>query len=289
MYINNFLHGFFVFLIIILACSCTNTRVIVEGTKKVLKSDDKNNNTTNIKIENNQELLTSGHYKIGNPYKVAGIEYVPKLLSNYEKSGIASWYGPKFHNKLTANGELFDQNSISAAHKTLPLPSIVKVTNLDNKRFIYVRVNDRGPFVNNRIIDLSKKAAITLGFYEKGITNVKVKLIDTGPHLLKNKFLNHPYLSDYTKKIEKNNIENKKNNNISIVLQVGAFNNKKNANKLLNFLKRKISDNLFLKHNKDDGNHLYKVFVGPFNKEETAKNIANELLELGYNSIYMEE
>ena len=88
-----------------------------------------------------------GHYKIGEPYQINGNWYYPKEDSNYNEVGIASWYGPKFHNKLTANGEIFDQDKISAAHKTLPLPSIVKVTNLNTQKFLFIRVNDRGPFV----------------------------------------------------------------------------------------------------------------------------------------------
>ena len=97
-----------------------------------------------------------GHYKVGNPYVIDGIKYIPKLVKNYNETGIASWYGPNFHLKKTANGEIFDQDKISAAHKTLPLPSIVKITD-NKKRVIYIRVNDRGPFVNNRIIDFPKK------------------------------------------------------------------------------------------------------------------------------------
>ena len=96
-----------------------------------------------------------GVYRVGKPYVVAGREYVPQEDINYSAVGLASWYGDDFHGRYTANGEIFDMNSISAAHPTLPLPSYVRVTNLANHRSIIVRVNDRGPYVGNRVIDLS--------------------------------------------------------------------------------------------------------------------------------------
>ena len=118
-------------------------------------------------------------YKIGNPYKINGKWYYPAVDYEYDETGMASWYGPQFHGKKTANGEIFDQNKISAAHKTLPLPSIVKVTNLDNGRILSeVRINDRGPFAKNRIIDLSKKAAEELGFLNQGVARVRVQILE---------------------------------------------------------------------------------------------------------------
>ncbi|MDB4239007.1 septal ring lytic transglycosylase RlpA family protein [Alphaproteobacteria bacterium] len=95
----------------------------------------------------------------------------------YSKTGIASWYGPKFHGKLTANGEIYNQNELTAAHKTLPLPSAVKVTNLKNNKSLHLRINDRGPFVNDRIIDLSSKAADLLGLKKQGTGLVKVTIL----------------------------------------------------------------------------------------------------------------
>ena len=118
-------------------------------------------------------------YKVGNPYKINGKWYYPAIDYNYEEIGIASWYGPGFHGKKTANGEIFNQNKISAAHRTLPMPSIVKVTNLDNGLILErVRINDRGPFAGNRIIDLSKKAAEELGFVNLGTARVKVEILE---------------------------------------------------------------------------------------------------------------
>lgn len=125
-----------------------------------------------VGILSNGSLM--GKYKLGKPYEVEGKWYYPKENVHYEETGQASWYGDSFHKKLTANGEIFDKNRISAAHPTLPLPSIVKVTNLDNGKSLTVRVNDRGPFVHDRIIDFSEKTARLLGFHKEGTARVKV-------------------------------------------------------------------------------------------------------------------
>lgn len=122
-----------------------------------------------------------GVYRVGRPYVVGGREYVPQENVNYSATGLASWYGDDFHGRLTANGEVFDMNSISAAHPTLPLPSYVRVTNLANRRSIVVRVNDRGPYVGNRVIDLSVKTARLLGFYGHGVAKVKVDYVGRAP------------------------------------------------------------------------------------------------------------
>jgi rare lipoprotein A len=122
-----------------------------------------------------------GVYRVGKPYTIAGREYVPQEDINYSAVGMASWYGDDFHGRYTANGEVFDMNSISAAHKTLPLPSYVRVTNLANHRSIVVRVNDRGPYVGDRVIDLSVKSAQLLGFYGHGLAKVKVDYVGRAP------------------------------------------------------------------------------------------------------------
>lgn len=117
------------------------------------------------------------HYKIGLPYTINGITHRPAVDYRYVETGVASWYGPQFHGRNTANGEIFDMNVVSAAHRTLPLPSLVRVTNLDNGRSIALRVNDRGPFANRRIIDVSRRAAQLLGFFSKGLARVKVEIL----------------------------------------------------------------------------------------------------------------
>lgn len=126
-------------------------------------------------LDNNK--ASSGRYKIGNPYVIDGQEYTPQENFEYVETGIASWYGPGFHGKNTANGEVFDSNELTAAHKTLQLPSLVRVTNLDNGRAVVLRVNDRGPYSRGRVIDVSSKAADLLGMKGRGTAKVRVETL----------------------------------------------------------------------------------------------------------------
>jgi rare lipoprotein A len=129
-------------------------------------------------LRNNQTSDEIGEYKVGKPYAIADVWYYPREEYDYDETGIASWYGPGFHGKFTANGELYDQNAMTAAHRTLPMPSLVQVTNLENGRAIRVRINDRGPFAHGRIIDLSKRAAELLGFLNDGTAKVRVQVLE---------------------------------------------------------------------------------------------------------------
>jgi rare lipoprotein A len=122
-----------------------------------------------------------GGYKVGQPYTINGHTYYPSDSTSYRAEGIASWYGPDFHGRLTANGEIFDMHGISAAHPTMPIPSYARVTNLANGRSIIVRVNDRGPYARNRIIDVSIGAANALGFYGDGLAHVRVEYVGRAP------------------------------------------------------------------------------------------------------------
>jgi len=122
-----------------------------------------------------------GAYRIGKPYVVGGRTYVPEENPNYRAEGLASWYGDAFHGRLTANGEVFDMTSLTAAHPTLPLPSYVRVTNLANGKSVVVRVNDRGPYHGNRLIDVSNTAAKLLEFRENGIGRVRVEYVGRAP------------------------------------------------------------------------------------------------------------
>jgi rare lipoprotein A len=131
-----------------------------------------------------------GRYHVGKPYQVAGRWFTPKEQPNYDKKGLASWYGEAFNRRKTSNGEWFDMNRLTAAHATLPLPSYVKVTNLENGNEVVLRVNDRGPFVDTRVIDVSKQAAKALDFKHQGTVKVRVQYIgpaplnDNGAHLV---------------------------------------------------------------------------------------------------------
>lgn len=147
----------------LLLAGCAETQLAVHGVKR---------------LGGQAQPTQIGNYKIGNPYEIAGQWYYPAVDYEYTETGIASWYGPKFHGKKTANGEIFDQYEVSAAHRTLPLPSIVRVTNLENGKSLKVRVNDRGPFAHGRIIDMSRRAAQLLGFERKGTAKVLVEVIE---------------------------------------------------------------------------------------------------------------
>jgi rare lipoprotein A len=149
---------------------CAESTLVANGTK--LATEDQN---------------SVPPYKLGKPYQIDGAWYYPKIDYDYNETGIASWYGPDFHGKSTANGEVYDQNALTAAHKTLPMPTLVRVTNLENGRSIEVRINDRGPFVNNRIIDLTRRGAQLLGFEAQGTARVRVQVMKEDSILLANK------------------------------------------------------------------------------------------------------
>ena len=125
--------------------------------------------------------MGGGRYHVGEPYQVAGRWFKPKEQPNYDKTGPASWYGEAFNRRMTSNGEWFDMTRLTAAHPTLPLPSYAKVTNVNNGKTVVVRINDRGPFVGPRIIDLSKQSASALGFKQQGTATVRVQYIGPAP------------------------------------------------------------------------------------------------------------
>lgn len=144
----------------VLIAACAETKLVLHTAKRL-----------------GETTKSQGDYKVGKPYQVKGLWYYPAEDMSYDQTGIASWYGPNFHGKPTANGETFDQWEVSAAHKTLPLPSIVRVTNLGNGRSLVIRINDRGPFKPGRIIDLSRRAAQVLGTEKTGTAQVRVQIL----------------------------------------------------------------------------------------------------------------
>lgn len=164
------MRSFFLFILLaFVLSSCTAVEVAIDLTKKKMREGQA--------IITGETVQADPRYKVGNPYEVKGVWYYPERDLNYDETGIASWYGDEFAGKLTANGEIFDPEVVSAAHKTLPMPSAVRVTNLDNGRSLVIRINDRGPFVTGRIIDLSREAARLIGFKEKGIARVRVQIL----------------------------------------------------------------------------------------------------------------
>jgi len=160
---------------------CAETQLVVHAAKKYVNADRSAPPTGKL-VETDETAPVGtrrGHYKVGDPYVVAGVKYFPKEDPAYDVTGIASWYGEAFHGKDTANGEVYDMNLLTAAHKTLPMPVFVRVTNLENGRAIELRVNDRGPFVNSRIIDISRRGAQLLGFFKQGTAKVRVQIISS--------------------------------------------------------------------------------------------------------------
>jgi rare lipoprotein A len=143
----------------LMVAGCAETTLVVDQTKRI----------------NGENQVAP--YKVGNPYQIDGVWYYPAVNYDYDETGVASWYGPGFVGHSTANGEVYDANALTAAHKTLPMPTLVRVTNLENGRQIQIRINDRGPYVNNRIIDLSQRAAQLLGMEQQGTAKVRVQVM----------------------------------------------------------------------------------------------------------------
>ncbi len=142
------------------------------------------------------QYASRGNYKVGAPYKVDGVTYVPQEEFNHVETGVASWYGPGFHGKSTANGETYDQQDHTAAHRTLQMPSVVRVTNLDNGRSTVVRVNDRGPYARSRIIDLSRAAAQDLDIVRNGTAHVRIDQLPNESMAVKQIALNNGSTSE---------------------------------------------------------------------------------------------
>lgn len=165
-------------LILFVLGACAQTQLAVHAIKEVQKKGD-GQETAGV-APNGVPIGPGGVYKVGTPYVIKGVRYLPAVDGDYDETGVASWYGPGFHTKTTANGETYDQNDLTAAHKTLPMPSYVRVTNLENGRAIVLRVNDRGPYAHGRVIDVSKRAAQLLGFEKQGTAKVRVRIVDQG-------------------------------------------------------------------------------------------------------------
>jgi rare lipoprotein A len=193
---------------------------------------------------------------------VAEQENLFPRIARYIKQGVASWYGPGFHGKKTATGEIFDMYAMTAAHKTLPIPSYAQITNLENHRSIIVRINDRGPFVGNRELDLSYAAAKNLDMQEDGTGNVEIKVISPSQAL--------PQLQQSAASQEKN-----------VYLQVGSFGSQKKAMKL----KNKIAANNLPEPNIRSSTYkkstLYKVQIGPVDSTASANQLNEQLARIG--------
>jgi len=181
-------------------------------------------------------------------YEVYGVRYtVLESSVGYSEQGIASWYGKKFHGRLTSNGEKYDMYAMTAAHKTLPLPTNVKVTNLDTGKSIIVRVNDRGPFVKNRVIDLSYSAALALDVVANGTALVEITALTA-----RQSATVQPLTAAYTAPAE-----------VSMYLQVGAFGEQNNAQQLADQLSGNGINNVTVHESNGESPKLFRVRIGP--------------------------
>ncbi len=260
-----------------------------------------------------------GHYKVGRPYKSGDMRYYPiKSSFNFAEQGIASWYGTAFHGRTTANGECYDMYKLTAAHPTLPLPTIARVTNLDNGKSVVVRINDRGPYKRGRVIDLSYAAAKALNIAKAGTGPVKVEAID-GPHHYPDGFnpnrrpqtrvvqrqpapatsqakqvasAEMPAASEpaasFTRRVtvtSENATEQKKPmDNVTLYIQTGAFGNKSNAQQQAAQVMAKAGKTAELQPFMRAGKTLHRVRVGPYTNVTAADDALARIVQAGFNT-----
>jgi len=197
--------------------------------------------------------------RFGNPdyYEINGNRYyVMKSAEGFKETGIASWYGTKFHGRRTSSGEPYNMYAMTAAHKTLPLPTFVRVTNLDNAKKVIVKVNDRGPFHQNRIIDLSYAAASKLGYASKGTAHVEIEALIPG------------------KKV--------KSKREGFLVQIGAYSDQKKSIQYASEIQKQLSKSVEISALQTKNQLFYRLRVGPFNTHEEAQKWLSMILAKGY-------
>jgi rare lipoprotein A len=212
----------------------------------------------------------------GNPpfYEVNGRRYhVMDSSHGYRKRGVASWYGEKFHGRRTSSGETYDMYLMTAAHKTLPLPAYARVTNLGNGRSVVVKINDRGPFVDNRIIDLSYAAANRLDMIRAGTAMVEVEVLDpsTPPRAARAREVT-PQAADG-----------------SMYIQAGAFRSKQNAESLARRVRAQAREDtrVFIRHDSVDGEPIYRVRIGPVAGVDQFDRLVEQMARIGISDAYL--
>ncbi|ACT59321.1 rare lipoprotein A [Hirschia baltica ATCC 49814] len=249
--------------------------------------------------------------KIGAPYEIQGRWYVPFAEPNYDEVGVGSWYGPQFHGKDSAVGEVFDQNALTAAHPTLPIPSLARVTNLENGRSVVVRINDRGPFVDDRIIDLSKQSATVLGYKDNGTAKVRVQYMGYAPEA--HNSIPAKYVEEARQTLAKGKAEAPANpmlmkasysprpiqrqmmplqqaslplsfsNQEKYVLQAGVFGELANAHQLR--AKLHTYGQVSVKETRINGRDMFKVFVGEWQTRDQAVKARANLAGSGFETL----
>lgn len=264
---------FYVILILALLTGCSEKKEVVKKTnhgRYSIKQDTApSNQSLDISSLQQWEIKPEPKSRYGNhsPYVVFGKTYHLEDASHeFEQTGTASWYGKKFHGHKTSNMEIFDMYKLTAAHRTLPLPSYVEVTNLDNNKKVVVRVNDRGPFKSKRIIDLSWAAAKALDYDTKGLANVRIKLLQSPEVQFANKPEKQP-----TRPEDK---EYK-------YLQVGAFSDKTKALDIASDLSKLVLLPVYVSDTLAQ-NPLYRVRIGPLTEEENIIDIIQKVQNKGF-------
>lgn len=209
------------------------------------------------------------------PYQVRGRWYRPEEQPNYDETGLASWYGDQFNGRPTATGERFDMHALTAAHKTLPLPGLVEVTNLANGRRIVVRVNDRGPFVDGRIIDLSRGSAEALGMLQRGVGEVRVRYLGRAPRLGSAQPMQYAATAAPAPPPARPPAAGE---NGAYWIQAGAFSDRRAA--------RRVADRLGERATVDVAGQgdstLYRVLVGPWPDPNAAEHARQAVVARGY-------
>lgn len=234
---------------------------------------------------------SSEHQRIGRPYYIEGIRYTPHRDDTYRQVGMASWYGPKYDGNPTANGERFDQHKLSAAHPTLPLPSLVRVTNLENGKALIVRVNDRGPFIGNRIIDLSLGAARALGLEHQGLGKVEVAYVGpareedrAAPPVGQGRSFQAPReFSVASRGVRPSEARgpNPRAGSQRVFIQAAAFHDRGRARASVHQLR--AAGRARIETVEVNGRPFHRVMVGPFRTSSAADDARVRVASLGYN------
>lgn len=253
------------------------------------------NDSTPSRLPNQAELKDAiaraeAHSRGGNKdYRVRGIDYkVLNSAENFEQTGIASWYGKKFHGHLTSNGEIYDMYSMSAAHKNLPLPTYLKVTNLANNKSVIVRANDRGPFHQSRIIDLSYSAAYKLDMLKTGTAEVKItaitefgkKPVNDNLSALEQATNNKNQASPLP---SENGKSSTKNSTVKNIIQVFATSKLELAKNTANNLATKYSQTVNFPEKKG----IYRIQIGPIVDKTLQNTLLKQLQANGYPNAYL--
>lgn len=271
------LHGLAAVALLVAACSSGPEKTVAR-----VDTTPSDAYTAGGKLSSKPQVINS--QKVGRPYKIEGRWYVPARQDNYNQIGTASWYGPNFHGRPTANGEVFDQNALSAAHPTLPLPSYVKVTNLDNGRQAVVRVNDRGPFARDRILDLSKRSAEELGFINQGTARVRVEYLGPKSHELGKPWLYTAALENRSGVVGTQADATQRSVNLnpsSFFVQAAAFAETRRAEKARRSLAQVGPANI--ESVNIAGRKLHRVLVGPFIGSDEAEEARWAVARAGFS------